>query len=175
MWISGQALLCQFSVCIRTLHWTPIIPGLNHLAFNMFPASGLLSTKQPEELLKTINRAFLEPRDCFVLRLEWNESPLPGKGSRIHESKMCHLGRWIVLTWRQARPSRLEKNFHLSLNYLENLDLGPVSESWYQRWRLPEWPLYMAGQTSNHQTPAVIALRIALLLFEVPGPIAFFV
>lgn len=31
----------------------------------------------------------------------------------------------------------------------------------------------MAGQTSNHQTPAVIALQITLFLFEVPGPTAF--
>lgn len=41
------------------------------------------------------------------------------KGSRIGRPKMCRFGTWIVLSWRQTRPSRFKKTVYSSRNDLK--------------------------------------------------------
>ena len=44
------------------------------------------------------------------------------------DPKVYRFGMWIILSWRHLRPSRLKRNFYISLNYIRNLDRGPGSQ-----------------------------------------------
>lgn len=80
---------------------------------------------------------------------------------------MCHFGMWIVLSERQSRLSRFKKNFYLSLNYHKQFRYGawPRNRAITRDNFLCEWPIYMAEQTANYQTSALL---LHLLFCESP-------
>lgn len=63
--------------------------------------------------------SFWTPNDCEKCVLDtWRKK---GVG-RTHDPRMWHFGVWIILRWRQSRPSRLQKSFWPPLNCLKDLN-----------------------------------------------------
>lgn len=86
------------------------------------------------------------------------------KGCRINLPKICHFGMWTTLSWKQSRACGLKRNerhYYSYLNYVEKSKLrGFPKTRILPKIILSEW------QTSDYQTSALLALWIALLLFE---------
>ena len=82
------------------------------------------------------------------------------RGNRVCDPKIRHFGMWFILSWRQSRPSRVRKNFYLSLNCLKEFRYGPML-----RKRaitidnfLSERPICMAEQISNYQISVLLTV-----------------
>ena len=84
-----------------------------------------------------------------------------GRGSEQASPRCATFGMWIILSWRQLRLCAVKINFYLSLKQ-------------FKLWALPIirvvirnnflWLIYVAGQTSNSWTSALLIIPLIIVL-----------